>query len=813
LSSREILRPVVIAGLGAAVGVALSLTPPLRRLDPWAGDVALRAIAPVETLTDAVLVVVDDESMTRLRSAEGNWPYSRELYARVAAYLTAAGARAIVFDILFAEPRPGDVELARVLPESAPAVFAAVTAPYAVATEPFDRMHLAARGWSAELNVAARTWRDVQLPRPEFVDGAALGVATIEPDEDGIVRRMPTLHRVGGVLLPALHLAARFPQTPGPRASAPRDGRLRVGDGEWPVDRNGDVALVFPRAPHRMTIVPIWQVVEAAAGAPRPVAAPDVFRGRTIFIGSTALLLGEATETPMGRVPGVVLAAHAYLSLTHNLVLAPKSWSWSLVVMLAALVLPLAIRIARRDSLLALSVAAGLGCLAAVASSVGLLASARQPTSLVAAGLATLTTFILFLVEHVAGLRVARHRLASERLAVERASQLKSEFLAHVSHELRTPLTAILGFSRVLADEQGLAPDKRALVQIIRRNGEQLLWLVNNLLDQARIAASQMTVEAKATAVRELLDQVMGTLSGIPRRARVVLQSSCGPNVPEWIAIDGQRLQQIAINLAANALRFTEEGRVDLHVDWADSWLDLSVEDTGPGITPAALDDIFEAFNQGDPSAARRGGTGLGLTISRNLARLMGGELTVTSVVDRGSTFRLRVPAPKVDRPTDAVRLAAAAGLAATTASNDTAAVAPVAVAAAPRALIADDSEDIRTFLQIYLQRLGLEVLVAENGRRAVEMAVAERPDVVLMDVQMPELSGVDAVQLMRRAGLASTVVALTAGSGEQLAHELRGAGFDAVVFKPVTGDELSDTVTRLLGLPPRPVRTAASPR
>jgi CheY-like chemotaxis protein len=191
----------------------------------------------------------------------------------------------------------------------------------------------------------------------------------------------------------------------------------------------------------------------------------------------------------------------------------------------------------------------------------------------------------------------------------------------------------------------------------------------------------------------------------------------------------------------------------------------------------------------------------------------MGGDLTVRSTVGRGSTFELRIPAAHVSRPATVDRAPQPAPLAPARQSVGSlaAVIDPDQVRSAPsgayaaagrfRALIADDSEDIRALLQIFLRRIGLATIVVENGRQALELTLAEQPDVVLMDVQMPEMSGIEAVQAMRRAGFTNSVVALTAGSGDDVAHELVEAGFSAVVFKPVTGDELTDVIVRLLGL------------
>jgi len=312
---------------------------------------------------------------------------------------------------------------------------------------------------------------------------------------------------------------------------------------------------------------------------------------------------------------------------------------------------------------------------------------------------------------------------------------------------------------------------------VARRNAEQLLWQVNNLLDQARIAAGQMLIDPVPTAIADVLDHVMLTLAGVPRRPGVDLRCSGQLRVPARLRIDGQRLQQILINLGANALKFTDSGSVHLSVDWDDNWLTTSIEDTGHGIPPEALEKIFEPFAQSPTRARQRGsGTGLGLTISRNLARLMGGELTVTSTVGGGSTFRLRMPAPAmpVERPTPVpAEVPAITVVTAPVAGVATLAPARAATNGAVRAVVADDSEDIRIFLTVSLRRMGLEVSPVENGEDAVKAALAEQPDIVLLDVQMPIMGGPEAAHTLRRAGFSKLVIALTAGSGDALESDL----------------------------------------
>jgi signal transduction histidine kinase len=786
------IRWAAVAAASVVLAGLLMLTSPMRRLDLWAGDLQARLAVTPRTVPDTVVVAIDDDSIARLTPVLGNWPYNRAIYARVADYLTRAGARAIVFDILFADERAGDPAFADALQHAAPTTLAAVATPYAMPGAMPDvegRSRAATLGWQVDgLQRVAPSWHDVELPRATFTASTRVGVANLVPDEDGLVRRLALLHDVGGVLLPALPFAAVFPDARQPPAVRVEGGLLHAGGRAWPIDRHGDVHLLFASSPHAIAEVPFSRLADAALDPHRDdEQTRALFRGRTVFIGATALLIGPANQTPIGPLPGVVLAAQAYAALAHDQVLRPMSWWRNALLLAITLALPFAVRARRTDSIALLIVGTAAGLIACWALNWLLLTTARQPTSLVLPMLAGGTAFVAFLAERVYALRLARQRLASERLAVERTAALKQEFLVHVSHELRTPLTAIIGFSGMLADDAALDDEKRTLAQVARRNAQQLLWQVNNLLDQARITAGQMLIDPGPTSIADVLDHVMATLAGVPRRPGVELRCSGQTEVPARLTLDGQRLQQILINLGANALKFTDHGAVHLACAWDAGWLTATIEDTGHGIPADSLQRIFEPFEQ-SPSRARQGGTGLGLTISRNLAGLMGGELTVTSTVGVGSTFRLRVPAAAVpiERP-------------APEPSTMTSATAPAMTKLATRAVVADDSEDICTFLAVCLRRMGLEVSQAEDGATAVSLALAEHPDLVLLDVQMPIMSGPEAAQALRRAGYAQWLVALTAGSGDALESDLRAAGFDAVVFKPVTGAHLAHVITGLL--------------
>ena len=784
--STGLLRSIVLAIVGTAIAALASLTPPMRHLELWAGDLQMRMTAAPQPGDQAIVVAIDEASLESLRPIAGQWPFDRTVFARVTDFLSSAGARAVVYDVLFADERPGDPAMAEALARSAvPVTLAAVATPFAL-EQAGDLGRVKGEGWRISRDdLPAREWRDVRLPRTEF-GKARIGIANVVPDEDGVLRRMPMLHRIDGAVVPSLSLSALFPgDTPGVSASS---GMLTVSSRRWPVDRDGQVALIVPAQPHPVPQVSFATVARAAIDRAEVAEVSRLVKGRTVFIGATALLLGDAAMTPRGRTAGVLILAQAFVAIDRGLVLESRSWLWAGVLLCSALVWPIAARLVRPSSMTSLSVATVAGVVVAEALGAALVAWWRQPTPIVLTALATLTTFMLFLADKIMALRSSRQRLTAERLAAERASALKGQFLAHVSHELRSPLTAIIGFSGMLTDDTTLNANTRSIVQIVKRSGEQLLLLVNNLLDQAQIDAGHMAIVPAETSVPETLSQALATLAGVPRRPGVELEAGSTGRVPPRLWIDGQRLRQIVINLCANALKFTERGRVDVMMDWNDGWLEVAVRDTGSGIPAESLERIFDAFQQAGDPTARKGGTGLGLSISRNLARLMGGDITVESATGVGSTFRVRLPARRVDQPAvpPTPRVATAyAGL---------------------KALVADDTEEIRSFLHACLAHLGLEVTLAEDGEAAQRLALDQRPAIVPIDVRMPRMTGPEAVRAMRGGGFSGYIMVLTAGSDDVLESELLAMGCDAVVFKPVGVRELMDWVVALLERGPRTV-------
>lgn len=356
--------------------------------------------------------------------------------------------------------------------------------------------------------------------------------------------------------------------------------------------------------------------------------------------------------------------------------------------------------------------------------------------------------------------------LAEATAEARRASEVKSRFLSQMSHELRTPLHAIAGFSKLLLDKVHPAERERFL-DAIHESAELLVSLVGQVLDLAKIEAGRLELTPAAFDPRALIARLMGPQQ---ERARAKgLDCDWRVEIPDGARLEGDalRIGQVIVNLVGNAVKFTERGRVELVARWHAGVLRVEVSDTGPGIAEAELPGLFEPFVQAGPRNARAEGTGLGLAISRELAELMGGSVTASSDGRSGSVFRLELPAPLAAAPRSEVP-------------------APPP-APAPRAvLIVDDNELNRLLGQKLLERDGHSVEVASDGREALAAIARRSPDVVLMDLEMPGLDGLETTRELRRRGSAVPVIALTANAIQGDRERCLAAGMDGYLPKPL---------------------------
>ncbi|MCG3130304.1 MAG: Sensor histidine kinase RcsC [Phycisphaerae bacterium] len=387
------------------------------------------------------------------------------------------------------------------------------------------------------------------------------------------------------------------------------------------------------------------------------------------------------------------------------------------------------------------------------------------------------------------------------------ASRAKSEFLANMSHEIRTPMTSILGFSERLLEPDLDAATREDAVQTLRRNAEHLLSLINDILDLSKIEAGKLVLESVSCSLVRVVLEVESLMSVRAKAKNLALNVAFEGRIPESIESDPSRLRQVLINLVGNAVKFTQQGAVSVTVrgragDDAAAGetfpIELVVRDTGIGMTDDVRRRLFEPFQQGDASLSRRfGGTGLGLAISRRLARLLGGDIQVRSEPDRGSEFvvHLSVRVPPGTRILDATTIRTVSEAAPTTAPT------PVDDDGLDcRILLAEDGADNQRLIRAILERAGATVEVVENGRLALDRALeaqdkGEAFDVILMDMQMPELDGYEATRRLRRAGYARPIIALTAHAMSHDRDRCLEAGCDAYETKPLRRQRLLQVI------------------
>ena len=405
------------------------------------------------------------------------------------------------------------------------------------------------------------------------------------------------------------------------------------------------------------------------------------------------------------------------------------------------------------------------------------------------------TQRVMKFVNDLSGRRAMELDLRVAKDRAEQAAAAKSTFLANMSHEIRTPMNAIIGFTEVLLESDVQGPQRNHL-NVIDRSSRALLSLLNDILDTAKMEHGSVQLECQDFSMFDLARDLIATLQLQARRKGIDLQLQCSEGMHEYYHGDALRVRQVLLNLLGNAVKFTEVGSVSLHLrppQQGGAGLVCEVIDTGIGIPEDRVARIFEPFSQADASMTRRfGGTGLGTTIARQLTELMGGHISVQSTLGKGSVFSVHLPlalgeAVQVDRP-----------------SGATAAVKLPAM----RILVVDDVAQNRELMELRLSALGHQVHVCENGAEALDWVTAKACDLVLMDVQMPVLNGLDATRQIRQWEQAQArprlpIIALTASVLEDSVSDTVEAGMDGFVVKPVSMPKLHAELQRVLGLAP----------
>jgi signal transduction histidine kinase/DNA-binding NarL/FixJ family response regulator len=389
---------------------------------------------------------------------------------------------------------------------------------------------------------------------------------------------------------------------------------------------------------------------------------------------------------------------------------------------------------------------------------------------------------------------IESHRRTDEALQLAKrtadlANQAKSRYISAISHELRTPLNSIIGYAQLLDEDEAIPPHRKQAVSVIRRGGDHLLSLIEGTLDIARIEGGKLTLDVKPMRFRECVQQIARMFELQAAGKGIGFRHEFGGAIPAVVRTDEKRMRQVLINVIGNAVKFTSEGQVVFRLSYAREMATFEIQDTGPGIAADEIEQIFEPFARGSAvSSTASGGTGLGLTISKMLTDLMGGEMTVQSTPGLGTLFRIRLFLPEVR---------------AAVAERELPRVVRIGYGGARRTVLVVDNEEVdRDLLVNVLAPLGFDVRRAASGHECLALLAECRPDAILMDLAMPGIDGWETIRRMRAAGLSDAPVAIVSANAfdKGLDNDVDIAPAD-FVLKPVRKAELLDWLGRALAL------------
>jgi signal transduction histidine kinase/ActR/RegA family two-component response regulator len=786
------------------------LSPAYERLSTLLDDGLLRLSAePAKAAdyADLLVVDIDDKGLQALRPHLGDWPYQRDVYSLLVGYLREAGVKLIVFDLVFAGARQGDMPFSQTLAQQPDVVLAAAGLKQRLALdeghEPLlERVSQSAPAGADKLPTL--TWPGLALPHHPLLAGLAasnagsesmgsVGLISTLLDNDGLLRRLPLLHEVDGRLLPSLPLAALLRSQPQPQAQPSwhwQGQHLQLGAWRWPVDSQGRVRLRLPSNPDDIATMTWSELMPAALGSADDAGLRARLQGRTVFIGSSGYS-ADAVMTVWGQMSGTRLQAASFAALQGQQfmrdagqILQAALW---LLAGLPALLTAVWAGVSGRPqfvkqavlSLIALSLLIGLSW--ALLQRQEILTPLLGPLLVLTGGL------ILAALTQLRWHALTQLQLNYEYAVAVAANRAKSEFLAQVSHEIRTPMNALLGMSELLAKTE-LSSQQRHFVTVFERAGRSLYELINDLLDLAKIEAGHLQLLPRVFDLQALLQQQLTLLR--PSAKHLRLELSLEPKAQTWVYGDPKRLAQVLMNLVGNAIKFTPQGSITVSVSRAETaeLILLRVQDTGIGIAPDLHEQIFRPFEQASAEVEQQfGGTGLGLAISRRLVDLMGGRMWLESELGLGTCFFVSLPLPERPQPN---RLTAPAE------AEQQPPGSPLHI------LLCEDNPVNVMVIEAMLEPQGHQIEVAENGAIGLEKFKLTRFDLVLMDVQMPVLNGHQTTRALREIESAQArprtpVIALSANAFDHDIQQSLAAGCDSHLSKPISQADLLKALAR----------------
>ena len=591
-----------------------------------------------------------------------------------------------------------------------------------------------------------------------------------------------------------------------------REGRLLLGSIEIPLDQHNDIYIDFSTVPagyrfvHELAGITAFEFLNISDLNKNEMRElRDWVGGKIVILGETSAVSPDWFDTPVGMTYGCEIIADTVKTLLRNGPLRPAPLAAEILIsfiFLGILVLFTTLEIPPRiQFLFAAIVFTGF-----IGFTTGLYVWQGIIISMIynlLAGCAVYVTLSLSFYFREKKLRLAERRRKEEaereREAAQAASQAKTEFLANMSHELRTPLNAILGFSQLIGRDSALSAEHRQNLGIISQSGEHLLALINQVLSLSQIEAGRMTLDERDFNLYHLLNEILEMFRVQAWDKGLALTFERDKDVPQHIRTDETKLRQVLINLLNNAIKFTSEGRVSLHVRKTDgpegpasenqTFIRFEVRDTGPGIAPEEMGQLFEAFVQTRAGQEARIGTGLGLSISHKYTELMGGRMTAESEIGQGATFSFYIRAEQTAAPPVPSR----------TACPDTCSVTP---GHRPyRVLISDDRQDNRELLVRMLTPLNVEIREAADGQETVKLWKAWQPHLIWMDIRMPVMDGYEATQYIRNSqnGQASVIIAVTANAFEEEQAAVLSEGFDDLLQKPFRESEILELMRKYM--------------